>query len=137
LALVKVSALDVPILLLKQKPARLKRKHPRRAEYRKVPEKGRAEAWRHAGSTSSVWWRESRLCVRLRYVKPIVEEREPIVLNQIVVAPELSQIVAPIVQARNEHLTMHLVYVKTIGIDCQPIINVVGIGAAPATVEGR
>jgi hypothetical protein len=30
---------------------------------------------------------------------------------------------------------MHLVYVEAIGIDCQPIINVVGIGAATATIE--
>jgi hypothetical protein len=27
--------------------------------------------------------------------------------------------------------------VETIGIDCQSTINVVGIGAAPATVEGQ
>jgi hypothetical protein len=32
---------------------------------------------------------------------------------------------------------MHLVYVEAIGIDCQPIINVVGIGAATATIEGQ
>ena len=32
---------------------------------------------------------------------------------------------------------MHLVYVEAIGTDCQPIINVVGIGAATATIEGQ
>src|SRR6266536_5978328 len=66
---------------------------------------------------------------------PIVEQREAIVLNQIVVAPELGEIVAAFVRASNEHLTMHLVYVEAIGIDCQPIINVVGIRAATATIE--
>ena len=30
---------------------------------------------------------------------------------------------------------MHFVYVEAIGIDCQPIINVGGIGAATATIE--
>jgi len=30
---------------------------------------------------------------------------------------------------------MHLVYVEAIEIDCQPIINVVGIRAATATIE--
>jgi hypothetical protein len=30
---------------------------------------------------------------------------------------------------------MHLVYVEAIGIDCQPIINIVGIRAATARIE--
>src|SRR4029077_6696149 len=79
----------------------------------------------------------SRLCARLRYVKPIVEQREPIVPNHIVVAPEFGEIVAAFIRASNEHLTMHLVYVEAIGIDCQPFINVVGISAATATIEGQ
>ena len=66
---------------------------------------------------------------------PIVEQREPIVLNQIVVTPELCEIVAAFVRAGNEHLAIHLVYVETIGTDCQPVLNVVGIRAATATVE--
>ena len=77
----------------------------------------------------------SRLCVGLRYVKPIVEQREPIVLNQIVVAPELGEIVAAFVRASIEHLTMHLVYVEAIGTNCQPILYVVGIRTATATIE--
>jgi hypothetical protein len=32
---------------------------------------------------------------------------------------------------------MHLVCVEAIGIDRQPIINVVGIGTATATIEGQ
>jgi len=42
---------------------------------------------------------------------------------------------AAFARASNEHLTMHLVYVEAIEIDCQPIINVVGIRAATATIE--
>jgi hypothetical protein len=76
----------------------------------------------------------SRLCVALRYVKQIVEQREPIVLNQIVVAPELCEIVAAFVCASDEELAMHLVYVEAIGTDCQPIVNV-GIRASTATIE--
>jgi hypothetical protein len=41
------------------------------------------------------------------------------------------------VRASNDHLTMHLVYVEAIGIDCQPIFNVVGIGTATAAIEGE
>jgi hypothetical protein len=77
----------------------------------------------------------SRLCVRLPYVKPIVEQREPTIPNHIVVAPEFGEIVAALFRANNEELTMHLMYVEAIEIDCQPIINVIGIGAATATIE--
>ena len=65
---------------------------------------------------------------------PIVEQREPIVLNQIVVAPELCDIVAAFVRASDEQLAMHLVYVETIRINCEPIVKV-GICAATATIE--
>src|SRR5205085_4383660 len=89
------------------------------------------------GLALRTWWSRccklamSRLCVALRYVKPIVEQRQPIVLNQIVVAPELCEIVAAFVCASDEELAMHLVYVEAIGTDCQPIVNV-GIRASTA-----
>jgi hypothetical protein len=77
----------------------------------------------------------SRFSVGLGYVEAILKQREPIVLNQIVVAPKLCEIIAAFVRTSNEHLAMHLVYVETIGTDCQPVVNVAVIRAATATIE--
>jgi hypothetical protein len=77
----------------------------------------------------------SRLSVGPGYVEAILKQREPIVLNQIVVALELREMVAAFIRASDEHLAMHLVCVEAVGPDCQPIVNVVRIRAATTTIE--
>jgi hypothetical protein len=76
----------------------------------------------------------SRFSVGLGYVEAILKQREPIVLNQIVVAPKLREIIAAFVRASAEQHAVHLMYIEAIGPDCQPLV-LVGIRAPTTTIE--
>jgi hypothetical protein len=102
------------------------RRKEKQEQFSKQPENKRGRAVQKAWS-----W----LSVGLRHVEPIIMQREPIVLNQIVVAPELCEIVAAFVRTSAEQLAVHRMYIEAIGTDCQPIANVVRIRAATTTIE--
>src|SRR5262249_45192998 len=76
----------------------------------------------------------SRFSVGLGYVEAILKQREPIVLNQIVVAPKLREIIAAFVRTSAEQHAVYLMYIEAIGPDCQPLV-LVGIRAPTTTIE--